>query len=186
MFQHDNSINPLNLGSTGRDLKPAKARKFKTLLMNGFEGVVDYAVVTAAIKGVKPEFLNRKRVTITVGLGYCELDFSDLLKMFHERNVIPVIKTEDYEDAGEQYRCMNVARSMCNYLLCDPDNLDIPMIVFDFAKTPDACKFMNDYMISHYTESLTPIRQNQMEISRVKNGTSGGIIEIPVKINLGS
>ena len=45
MFQHDNSINPLNLGSTGRDFKPAKARKFKTLLMNGFEGVVDYAVV---------------------------------------------------------------------------------------------------------------------------------------------
>lgn len=185
MFEHDNSIVPMNLGPTVRDFKPAKTRKFKTLLLNGFDGTVDCNIVTAAIKGVKPEFLNRKRVTVTIGLGDSELDFTGLLKMFHGRNVIPVIKTDDYEDAGERYRCLNIAKSMCNYLLRDPDNLEIPMIVFDFAQTPEACKFMNDYMISHHTESLMSIQENQMEITRVKQGVAGGIIEIPVKINLG-
>ncbi len=185
MFEHDNSIEPMNLGQAAWDFKPAKLRKFKTLLLNGFEGSTDSGVITAAIKGVKPEFLNRKRVTVTVGLCDTGLDFAGLLKLFHGRNVIPVIKTDDYEDAGERYRCLNIAKSMCNYLLRDPDNLEIPMIVFDFAQTPEACKFMNDYMISHHTESLMPIHENQMEITRVKQGVAGGIIEIPVKINLG-
>ena len=184
MFEHDNSIPPMNLGSTGRDFKPAKVRKFKTLLLHGFKSNADNHIITSAIKGIKPEFLNRKRVTITVGLSDHELDFTNLLKMFHGRNVIPVIKTEAYSDLSEVYRCLNIAKSMCNYLLRDPDSLDIPMIVFDFAQTPEACKFMNDFMISHHSDSLAPINQNQMEITRVKNGTSGGIIEIPVKLNL--
>lgn len=44
---------------------------------------------------------------------------------------------------------------------------------------------MIDFMVSHHTESLSKIKQNQMEITRVKNGSSGKIIDIPVKINLG-
>ena len=108
MFEHDNSIEPMNLGQAARDFKPAKLRKFKTLLLNGFEGSTDSGVITAAIKGVKPEFLNSKRVTVTVGLCDTGLDFAGLL-----------------------------------------------------------------------------IHENQMEITRVKQGVAGGIIDIPVKINLG-
>lgn len=183
MFEHDNSINPMSLSPVSHEFKPAKVRKFKTLLLNGFEGGVDCDVITAAIKGTKPEFLNRKRITITVGLGDCELEFASLLKMFHERNVIPVIKTKDYADLGEQYRCLNVAKGMCNYLLRDPDSLDIPMIVFDFASVPEGCKFMCDIMVSHHTEAIQTINENQIEVSRVRSGTSGKLIDLPVKLN---
>lgn len=182
MVEQDNSIPFI---PTNQNPKPTKVRKFKTLLLHGFNGDTDDHIITSAIKGIKPEFLNRKRVTITVGISDWELDFINLIKMFHGRNVIPVIKTEVYSDPSEAYRCLNVAKSMCNYLLRDPDSLDIPLIVFDFAKTPEACKFMNDFMISHHSESLSEVKQNQMEITRVKNGSSGKVIDIPVKINLG-
>ncbi len=181
MVEQDNSIQFI---TANKDPKPTKVRKFKTLLLHGFDGNADHHTITSAIKGTKPEFLNRKRVTITVGVSDCELDFTSLIKMFHGRNIIPVIKTEAHSDLSEAYQCLNIAKSMCNYLLRDPDNLEIPLIVFDFAQTPEACKFMIDFMVSHHSESLVKIKQNQMEITRVKNGPSGRIIDIPVKINL--
>lgn len=182
MVEQDNSIPFI---TANKDPKPTKVRKFKTLLLHGFDGNADHQIITSAIKGIKPEFLNRKRVTVTIGLHDSELDFTSLIKMFHGRNLILVIKIEDHPDLSEAYHCLNIAKSMCNYLLRDPDSLDIPLIVFDFAQTPEACKFMIDFMVSHHTESLSKIKQDQMEITRVKNGSSGRIIDIPVKINLG-
>ncbi len=181
MVEQDNSIQFI---TANKDPKPTKVRKFKTLLLHGFDGNADHHTITSAIKGTKPEFLNRKRVTITIGLHDSELDFTNLIKMFHGRNLILVIKIEDHPDLSEAYQCLNIAKSMCNYLLRDPDSLEIPLIVFDFAQTPEACKFMIDFMISHHSQSLSKIKQDQMEITRVKNGSSGRIIDIPVKINL--
>ena len=182
MVEQDNSI-PFIIAD--KNPKPAKVRKFKTLLLHGFDGNADHHTITSAIKGTKPEFLNRKRVTVTIGVSDCELDSTNLIKMFHRRNIVLVIKMESPSDLNEAYRSLNVAKSMCNYLLRDPDSLDIPLIVFDFAQTPEACKFMTDFMVSHHSESSVKIKQNQMEITRVKNGPSVRIIDIPVKINLG-
>ena len=178
MFERDNSFTPaLKAGS----FIPVKKRKYETVLLNGFKGQSDCHVVAAVVKDLYPNLVNLKQVNITVGLGDYEPEFSELIRLFNGKNLIPVIRTEDYDDSGDSYRSLNVAKTICNYLLRDPHNLNIPIIVLDFVLVPESIKFMNDTTISHFTESLMPIRQNQMEISRRRNLPSGGLIELPVK-----
>ncbi len=54
MVEQDNSI-PFT--TVDKNPKPAKVRKFKTLLLHGFDGNADHQIITSAIKGTKPEFL---------------------------------------------------------------------------------------------------------------------------------
>lgn len=180
MFEQDNSITPILQPA---NYTPSKKRKYETVLLNGFKGQSDCHTVAAIVKDLYPNLVNVKQVSITVGLGDCEPEFAELIKLFNGKDLIPVIKTVDYADGGDSYRSLNVAKTMCNYLLRDPESLDIPLIVLDFGLVPESAKFMNDTMISHYSESLMPIRQTQMEITRRRNFPSGGLIELPVKLN---
>jgi len=180
MFERDNSFQPdstfTNLRS--RDFKPAKQRKFQTLLLNGFDGNTQSNVIDLIIKEVYPERQAIPRITICANLGDNELPIEDMLRIFNAKNVIVVIKTPNIEDRDDAMLILNLCKNITNYLLRDPHSLDIPLIVFDFASIPDGCKYMCDTMISHHSASLFPITETQAEISRRKHGASGGLIDL--------
>lgn len=180
MFERDNSFQPdstfTNLRS--RDFKPAKQRKFQTLLLNGFGGSTESSVIDLIIKEVYPERQAIPRVTVCVNLGDNELPIEDMLRIFNNREVVLVIKTPEASAHDFGMQVLSLCKNITNYLLRDPHSLDIPLIVFDFATIPESCKFMCDTMISHHSASLFPITETQAEISRRKNGASGGLIDL--------
>lgn len=180
MFERDNSFQPdftfTNLRS--RDFKPAKRRKFQTLLLNGFDGNTESNVIDIIIREVYPERQAIPRVTICANLGDNELPIEDTLRIFNNREVVLVIKTPKASAHEFGMQVLSLCKNITNYLLRDPHSINIPLIVFDFATIPESCKFMCDTMISHHSASFFPITKTQAEISRRKNGASGGLIDL--------
>lgn len=161
-----------------KEFKPAKQRKYQTLLLNGFKGNTGNQLIDLLIHEVFPEQANTPCITICADLWKKELPVKDMIRIFNDRDVVLIIKTPRATNSDTAYPMLNLCKTITNYLLRDPDSLNIPLIVLDFATVPEGCKFMCDTVISHHSDSLYNAGKHQVEISRQCGGSSGRLIDV--------
>lgn len=133
-------------------------------------------IINASLKNILPNLLHKPRFHFINDLDDKTVSFQTILKLFSNKDTIVII------DVKHNYKYPMISYKMCtdisNYLLSNPDNLNIPLIILNYENTPDRCLYMCDYAITSHINVSYPVPDNCIEVIRNRGGSTGQMISL--------
>jgi len=150
-------------------------RRYKTLLLvDLFE--CSPKVVDTAIKGVFPEFLNRERFHFTQDTNDTAFSYEKTLKLLAGTNTVIIIDVK--YDPLYPMLSYKACTEISDYLLRNPHNLDIPLVILNYESSPERCLYMCDYAITGHSKVNYPVPDNCIEVIRSRTGSTGRMLKL--------
>lgn len=131
-------------------------------------------IIDTSLNGVLPEFLNKQRFHFTQDSDDRSMTFESVFKLFSNKDTVIIVDVK--HNSEYPMKSYKICTDISDYLLRDPHNLNIPLIILNYENQPQRCLYMCDFAITGHAKVLYPVPDNCIEVIRNRGGSTGKML----------